>query len=141
MLKDLPLYARINSLKPLSQDRLDSLKEALMSFGVAGDKIEVTKYEDENRFTNVSQKSSDSVMVVIDQYRVTLPKFPAWGEITPNSGRSGDVPMRCSIAYNFDKMIADPKDLYKGKTSVSVDATYQALAIERNAIGLIKSKC
>ncbi|WP_085783985.1 CpaD family pilus assembly protein [Candidatus Nucleicultrix amoebiphila] len=135
----LPLYARIQVAKHFSEGRVSNLKHVLMGYGITSDKIDVTYLNTSSSQGEKIEKSGCSAIVVIDQYRLTLPQCPSWGEITTNSGRNGDEPFGCATAYNFGKMIADPRDLYKGKTSDGVDSAYQALAIERYRTDKIKA--
>ncbi|MBT3915044.1 MAG: hypothetical protein HOF23_01655 [Rhodospirillaceae bacterium] len=82
------------------------------------------------RFATASS-GSNNVRVSVRRHLVTLPGCPDWTKKTySNFGNSVHSNFGCSTATNLGMMVANPRDLARGRQPGLVDGEYGARAIE-----------
>lgn len=128
-----PLHARLvlrhnreDQRSSILSSRLRSLKKELISAGIDRKNIELQFMN--NGLTFKGQKA-DSITVVIDQYQALAPKC-AWNEEMHLMVRpEGEKNFGCATAANLAHMIADPRDLTKGRSLAHTDGPANSLGI------------
>jgi pilus assembly protein CpaD len=107
----------------LTATRQDSITKALLSMGMSGSHIEVSKEP---------SRTPGAFALSIERYVVTPPNCPDWSEALGSSdARQIGSNWGCASATNLGLMVADPRDLVVGKATAPADATHEANSVER----------
>lgn len=82
------------------------------------------------------EAAGDEVLVQVVRYQVRLPECPDWSR--PTIGDFTNMPSSnfgCATATNFGLMVAEPRDLYRGRDPGYADGERAARSIERYRAG------
>jgi len=134
---DTPVYARLlmnvpqtHSRDPRQVARVASLKRCLNRLGVPPHRVAVS-YVAPHHSAAMARKNKNMIIVVIDQYDVTLPTCPGWGEMGFQTLPQGEKQFGCVTERNFARMIQEPRDLYESASLSNRDGPYNAAAVTR----------
>ena len=120
----------------LAARRIESVKKFLVSFGVDKHNIEASAFGEEIPLSSESSESAWAknrrVEIVLERYVVTPPACPDWsrrsGRDYTNQPHSN---FGCATETNLGLMIADPRDLVRGRSLGSADGVHQAAGVAR----------
>lgn len=132
-----PVYARLVVRKlhtrfddDMTDTRIQTVVRFLKQAGVASHRIEVIE---EGSIKPDKTETESGMWVGIDQYVTLFPECPGFdgqvmdGKVPPE----GENHFGCSNEYNFARMLAEPRDIYKGHKLSPSDPVVNSNAIER----------
>lgn len=116
-----------------SEQRIKGIKREFIKYGIPLDVVEVESEEkSHNNYKSKGKKVTSDVEIIIEQYLVIPPRCgdfstpignAAQAQVTSNYG--------CADTANFGMMVANPKDLMKGRSLESSDGTVIAAGVKR----------
>jgi type IV pilus biogenesis protein CpaD/CtpE len=140
----IPVYVRLqtyHSHSPqsakLAQKRTTSLKTYLITQGIKSENIQINVFNTSGMGERKGEKG-EAIILIIDQYRMLIPKCPGYESITTDASAHGEKELGCSVTANLSKMIVNPKDVYEAGATAPGDAAYETAAIERYRTDKIK---
>jgi type IV pilus biogenesis protein CpaD/CtpE len=81
----------------------------------------------------------DQVVVVRSEYRLGTRNCPVYKAGTWNPNEAASPGFGCADAYNFEQMLARPRDAAVGRTPGPADATINAEAVQRYREGRVRT--
>lgn len=120
----------------LSARRAGSVAAFLSDHGLDGATIEQTAFGE--RFPAVPESTPEAwrqnrrVEIAAEGYEVVLPDCPRWGDPgRPDFDNRPLANLGCATATNLGLMVADPRDLVRGRALGPADGTREAEAVVR----------
>jgi pilus assembly protein CpaD len=120
----------------LSARRAESVAAFLSDHGLDGATIEQTAFGE--RFPAVPEstpaawRQNRRVEIAAEGYEVVLPDCPRWGDPSrPDFDNRPLANLGCATATNLGLMVADPRDLVRGRALGPADGTREAEAVVR----------
>lgn len=135
---DAPIYARVmthksraDSSRSLMRKRIGTIIRCLKKLG------DVERQNVEVIYTASAQGDmKNQVTVSLDQYVAQAPNCPGWNEYMDSYGMpEGEAHFGCSTAVNLTHMIAEPRDIKKGRALQGGDGRHNAFVIQQYRIG------
>ena len=133
-----PTYARILAPqvkhRTLQEQRIGTVSRCLEKMGVPKQNIEVVHLDQPSE-----GEGERTLNTILDQYAAIPPQCPGWdqvmnGQIPPE----GEMNFGCATEVNLAKMVANARDLEKGRGMEPADGQYNAGAINRYRSDKIK---
>lgn len=117
----------------LLKQRVQSIIHVLKNLGIARANIEVVS-------DTVSSREVNVITVEVDQYLSMAQKCNGWNYSMDRFLRpEGEMDFGCTTAANVTAMVANPKDLLKGRSLGKADGARNDLAVDKYRTGKIKS--
>lgn len=131
---DVFLVAEGGGRGELAQRRRAALANVLARRGFQPRRPPVGVRPDEGE--GAGEEAGDEMLVQVVRYQVRLPDCPDWSR--PTIGDFTNMPSSnfgCATATNFGLMVAEPRDLYRGRDPGYADGERAARSIERYRAG------